>query len=107
MFEIYFVDVGAPELACVLAGDLISHLEVVVDHNNTAVKSNMVVGAQAKDIRGDVWPVVRLSEWPDVRTLGICPGGGLDSEAADLALVVVEFLDRLDHRSVSDSSLNA
>jgi hypothetical protein len=51
--------------------------QVLGDNNPTVVKKDVVVGAQAQDVVGDVWPVVGRSEGSYVRGLRIGTGEAL------------------------------
>ena len=56
-----------------LGPDSISHFEFRGDNQRPSVKSHVAVRAQTQNILGDIWTIVRASEWFDVTCLGVEP----------------------------------
>ncbi len=77
------------------------HREVVGQVDAALVEQGVVVRAQAQDVLGDVGPEVRLAECADVGPLGDIAAGDLKPYVADLAVALVELIDRLGGRECS------
>lgn len=70
------------------------------------LEPNVIVGAEAKNVRFDVRPVMRTPERSDVGVFGIRAARNLNHNAADLTGVAVKILDLRAHLRVPDEPLN-
>ena len=80
--------------------------QVVLDQDRAELEADVIVRAQTQDVRFDVWPVVGAAQRTYVRAFGIATSGGLYDLTADLADVVMQFLDANAHRRIAHEPLN-
>jgi hypothetical protein len=80
--------------------------QIVLDGKGTEIEQYVVIGAQAQNVVGRVWPMVRRAKRADVGPLGIWPSWGFEPYTANLALVFVQRLHVVGTICVPNDSLD-
>jgi hypothetical protein len=66
------------------------HIEFVINIEGSIVEQNVTIGAQAKDVRFRVWPVMWFSKWVQMGGFGIIHfARKLKGKGADLAFAII------------------
>ena len=97
------VIVGLSEVQLVLLGQLklakhgaigeADHASILVNAYDATVEAHMIGRAKAQDVRYVIRPVVRMTHWPDMRSLGVRAGRRLERQTTDLTSVAIQPLD--------------
>ena len=107
MFGVHLVCALAIQRPDLDAG-VVPDLEVGVDVDAAQVELGMMIGAQAQNVVGGVWSLVRLTEPPDVGAFRVHAYGNRELDVADLAGVLVQLLDGVrDLRAAHDALGNS
>jgi len=72
-----------------LARSPVDHREIRLHGEHAEVESHMMIRAQAKNVAGVIWAVMRGAERADMGSLGVRPRGRENAQTADLASVLM------------------
>jgi hypothetical protein len=72
-----------------LARSPVDHREIRFHGEHAEVESHVMIWAQAKDVAGVIWSVMRAAERANMGSLGVCPRGRENAQTADLASVLM------------------